>query len=308
LVREPWVVDRLQFGDHVCWVFDNDERCLGEMARFVDAGLRLGQRVLYLTESLCPTALLARLRADGVAAQAAVDTGQLRIRPAADVYLSGAVFDPARAVDILDEQVNLAVAEGYPGLRVVEDMAWALRDPPGLQRLNRYETQVNRLFLDERAVAVCLYDQRLFPPSLLRRAARAHPATTVARPYPDWQPQLRVHRDANHGGLRLIGAADAGNRDALSAALYTLTHGRGIDDADRAGTPAQLDVRGLTFLDAAAAGMLAQAAAVLPAGLRLTGCSGPVTRIMTLIGAQRTPGLTLTPADDAGPHRPEAAA
>ncbi|MDT4987967.1 MAG: hypothetical protein QOI74_2061 [Micromonosporaceae bacterium] len=305
---ESWVADRLQLGDHVCWVFDDDQRCLAEMSRFVGAGLRQRQRVLYLSASLLPVALLAGLQAGGVATRSAVDSGQLHVRRAADVYLSGGELEPARAIDVLAGEVSRAVTDGYTGLRWVADMAWVLRDPPGAQRLHRYETRVNRLFLDGLAVAVCLYDRRLFQPSLLRRAACAHPATTVAGPYPDWQPQLRVHRDPEHGGLRLTGCADAANRDALSAALHTLTDDRHTADTDRAGTQARVDLRGLTFLDAAAAGMLARAAAVIPAGLSVTGCSRPVTRTLTLIGAQRTPGLTLTPADDAGPHRPEAAA
>jgi anti-anti-sigma regulatory factor len=312
-MNEPCVVDQLQLGDHVCWIVDDDDQCLAAMARFVAVGLRERQRVLYFTESLLPAALLAGLQAHGVAVAQAVAAGQLQVYTAGEVYLAGGRFDPARVIDVLGRHVSEAVADGYAGLRVVGDMAWALRDPPGVQHVSWYEAQVNRLFFGGQAMTVCLYDRRLFEASLLRRVACAHPVTTPAGSDPDWEPLLRVRRrGADPGGLRLLGAADSGNRHALSAALRTL-----LDDAGNAREPAQLDLGGLTFIDAAAANLLVRAAVAAPAGLTLTGCSNLVTRILTLIGADQVPGLTLLPADndaglpadnDAGPCSTEAAA
>jgi hypothetical protein len=123
-------------------------------------------------------ALLAGLQAHGVAVAQAVAAGQLRVCTAEEVYLTDGRFDPARAIDVLGTYISEAVGDGYAGLRVVGDMAWVLRDPPGVPHLSWYEAQVNRLFLDGQAMAVCLYNRRLFEASLLRRAACAHPATT----------------------------------------------------------------------------------------------------------------------------------
>jgi anti-anti-sigma factor len=271
-------VDRLAPGDHVCWIFDDDEQCRAAMARFVAAGLDAGQKVLYVTERLLPAAVIA-----GLAAQDALAAGQLQVCTADELYLPDGRFDPARTIDALAAHVDRAARDGYAGLRVVADMAWARRDPPGVMHLARFEAQVNKLFLDVPVMA-CLYDRRLFEVGLLRRAASAHPSTSLAEPAGGARsPVLRLRR-TGPASVRLAGEADAGNRLALSAVLGMLIE----EVTDR---PVRLDVSALSFLDAAAAGVLARAAAAAPAGLTLTGCGASVSRVLTMTGAADAPGL-----------------
>jgi anti-anti-sigma regulatory factor len=281
----PYVTDRLRLGDHACWIFDDDDRCLREMARFVQAGLARRQRVVYLTASLTPSALQVALQARGVHAAEAAAAGRLAILPARDAYLTDGRFDPARVLRLTQDAVAEAVRDGYAGLRAVSDLSWTLARPPGVDRLVRYEIEANRLFLDGLAVGACLYDRRRFDPDLLRALAAAHPCTNPARADDGWRPPLRIRREPT--GLWLRGAADATNRDALAAALGVVVDG--------AGGPVRVDVSELTFLDAAAAGLLARAAATAPAGLTLVGCSRQVVRTLSLIGARGLPGLTLRP-------------
>ena len=287
-MNAPYVTDRLQLGDHACWIFDDDDRCLREMARFVQAGLARRQRVVYLTETLAPSALLVALQARGVHAAEATAAGRLEIVPARDVYLTDGAFDPDGVLRLTRDLVAATVRNGYAGLRAVGDMSWALARPPGVERLVRYETEINQLFLDGLAVGVCLYDRRRFDKHLLRALAAAHPCTNPARVDDGWRPPLRMRRGP--AGLCLKGAVDATNRHALAAALGTVV------DGARGARPVRVDVSELTFLDAAGASLLARAAATAPAGVTLVGCSVPVVRVLSLIGARRVPGLTLTPA------------
>jgi len=278
--------DPLMPGDHVCWIFDDDGHCQAALARFVAAGLDAGERVLYATAARPPVEVLAGLAAGAAAADAvreAVHTGQLEVRAAEELYLPDGRFDPVRTIDALAEEVDRAGRDGYAGLRVVADMAWARRDPPGAGHLARYEAQVNRLFLD-RPVMACLYDRRLFEVGMLRRAASAHLSTSLADPDGGAPgPVLRLRR-TGPASVRLAGEADAGNRLALSAVLSLLIE----EVTDR---PVRLDVTGLRFLDAAAAGVLAGAAAVAPGGLTLTGCGASVSRVLTMTGTADAPGL-----------------
>ncbi len=287
-MNAPYVTDRLQLGDHACWIFDDDDRCLREMARFVQAGLARRQRVIYLTETLAPSALLVALQARGVHAAEAASAGRLVIVPAREVYLTGGAFDPGGVLRLTRDLVAAAVRDGYAGLRAVGDMSWALARPPGIERLVRYEIDINQLFLDGLAVGVCLYDRRRFDPHLLRALAAAHPCTNPARVDDGWRPPLRMRRVP--AGLCLHGAADATNRQALAAALGTV-----VDGATGSG-PVRVDMSELTFIDAAAASLLARAAATAPAGVTLVGCSVPVVRALSLIGARGVAGLTLTSA------------
>src|SRR5689334_13680768 len=86
------VIDQLRLGDHVCWAFDGDDQRLAAMARFVAAGVRDGQKVLYLTESLLPLAVRAGLHSNGVEVDGALASGQLEIRTADETYLARGRF------------------------------------------------------------------------------------------------------------------------------------------------------------------------------------------------------------------------
>src|SRR5690242_10149209 len=118
------MVERLRLGDHVCWTVDDNR--LAATARLADAGIEAGQRIVYLTESLEPTALLAGLDSLGVPVDKARHSGQLQVLPAERAYLTGGAFDPDRMLDTLAEKIEDARVAGYAGLRLITDMSWAL--------------------------------------------------------------------------------------------------------------------------------------------------------------------------------------
>lgn len=289
-MAHPHTADRLRLGDHVCWAFDRDDERLASMAAVVDAGVRRREKVLWLTESLLPTALLAGLEAHGRQAGAASDRGQLVIDNARDTYLAGGRFDPEAALRALDGHITRALHEGWAGLRLIGDMAWASGHDVRIDHLSRYEAAANRLFAGRQAMAVCQYDQRLFSAAELREASAAHPASTVVNPGVVWAPLLRMERTPT--GLRVAGEADMSNRGALAAVLDAL-----VEEHRRAGRSAVVDLSGLTFADAAAAGLLLRAAAALPSGVRFTGCHPTISRMLALFGAAEVPGLTMSGGD-----------
>jgi anti-anti-sigma factor len=282
------LVEQLRLGDHVCWTFDDDDERLAAMARLVAVGIHDSHKVLYLTGAMRPDALLDNLDARGVPTERAVDEGQLSVRPADEVYLPDGEFDPDTTLGALREQIILARDEGWKGLRLVEDMAWAVRLEPGAEQLTRYEAHANRLVIDGSAMAVCQYDRRLFPDAELRRVASAHAAAALAGATADWRPALRIRRTHEPQGLALSGEADISNRQALGAVLGAL-----LDDVPDPHQPIVIDLAGLTFADSATAGLLVRAALVSKAGMRLVGCTPTVGRLLGILGAEHVPGLTI---------------
>jgi anti-anti-sigma regulatory factor len=267
-------VERLRLGDHVCWGFDDDEARLEAVARFVAAGIREHHRVLYLTETRFPADLRAALEHQGVSVDELLAVGQL---------------DPAARIAALADYVDAAERAGYGGVRVVADMTGAVGTagpagtPGEVERVAWFEANVNPLFTSGRVMAICLYDRRVFSTGQLARLGPAHPAT--ARPQDDgatWAPLLRAYQIPGECGLRLVGAADAANRYAVGALLTWL-----VGDAVRAGRAALVDLAGLCFADAAAAGALVAAGRAVPAGLRLTGCRPEIAQLITLVGGSR---------------------
>jgi anti-anti-sigma factor len=276
IVMSEYAVDRLAPGDHVCWIFEQDREYLPAMGRFVATGLRERQRVVYFTGSLSPETVAAGLALHTPGVPDAVCSGQLRLDPA------GGRLDPAGLTAAFEHDIDRAIDDGYTGLRVIADMGWASGETHHLQG---YEERANGLFLDGRALAVCLYDRRLFGAAGLHALSCAHPST--AGPYlPDsWVPMLRVRR-TGPASATLSGEADLSNRRALGAVLDLLL-------AETDAGPIRLDVSGLTFLDAGAAGLLAGTVAAAPAGVVLAGVTPAVGQVLTMTGVSGLVGLRL---------------
>ncbi|MEV6596584.1 MEDS domain-containing protein [Actinoplanes sp. NPDC051346] len=283
------MLDHLQLGDHICAFVNGTDDGLDLMARAVTAGLDAGEKVLVFTEPLPPAAALAGLEARGVAVAPAQRAGQVRALPSHEAYQPDGRFEPARMLDSLTGYIEQAAADGYPGLRLVGDMPWALGEPAVVDRLVAYEAQVNRLFMEGCAVGICLYDLRAFGRGLLQEVACAHPTTLTANAEPEAVPLLRIRRTSDPYGLRLIGEADLSNEAALAAALDAV-----LDQRPDPAAPIVIDVEGLRFADANTAALLVRLALRAPGGVHVSGCHATVARAMDRLGVTQLSQLRLT--------------
>jgi anti-anti-sigma factor len=294
------VIDRLRPGDHICWMFDDDQRRLATVARYVQAGLRRHEKLLYFTDSIQPTALLAGLEAHGVDVDGRIAKGQLRVAPAVDGYLSDGRFDPKAMIESWVREIATARREGWAGLRVTADMAWVLRSNVDTEQLAWYEAHVSRVFADGFTTVLCQYDQRRFAAAELRQVSAAHPGMIPVGVDGDWEPLLRMARTTDPPGLRLSGEVDLSNREALAAMLHDA-----IEELGHRGAELVVDVTGLRFADTGAANLLLTAARAHPAGLSLTGCSAALARLLDLTdsisgaGGAGARGLRVVMADQA---------
>jgi anti-anti-sigma regulatory factor len=283
-LAEAVAVDLLEPGDHVCWTFDDDERRLAAAARFVSAGIRARHKIVYVTDSLRPVALLAGLESLGVPVAQVQGDGRLQVVASEQIYRTGGRFDPDAVIDTWRQEIAVARREGRPGLRIITDMAWALRAGTSVPRLARYEARLNRVLAEGYAMALCQYDRRLFDAAELRLVAAAHPGTAGFGTGSGWVPLLRIVRTTDPPGLRLSGEVDATNRHALAAVLAGL-----FDDVADTDTRITIDMNELRFADTAAVHLLLRAAHASPAGLSLVGCRGPLVRLVDLVSSMGGP-------------------
>jgi len=149
-------IDRLRLGDHACVVFNDEATRLQSLATFIRAGLRDGHRILYFGGGA--EEIEAELAVQGTDARGALTGGQLRMSTPEDSYLASGSFDPQATIEGWRYESEQARDAGYAGLRAVGDMSWASQPVPGAEQLTFYEAQVNRVFADGFAMAICLYD------------------------------------------------------------------------------------------------------------------------------------------------------
>lgn len=270
--------DAVGTGDHACLTFTDAEERWDLVAAFVRDGLKAGSKVVCWTDAVNPEALAEQLSARAVRPGAALRRGQLRLAPVGDVLQDGA----AAMIDLLTAELETATREGYQGLRVTADMAWATRPMAAAQQLAVFENDVARLFDDGRLCLICQYDRDRFDAVTLAFAATAHPKTVAAQVYHE-HPLLRICRQYSPAGIRLAGQIDYRHRDILEQALT---------ESLRLDRNPHINLAGLDYIDGACAAVIVAAAARLPASRHITvTCRRRVATVLDVITPHTPPGL-----------------
>jgi anti-anti-sigma regulatory factor len=272
-------VDRLRPGDHACLSFASDAERWEVLRVFAQNGFARGEKVAFFVDGAMSSAEVSdRI----IGAGPNRPDGQFVVYSTETWYAAGGRFEAERTIDRTLSKIDEARREGYSGLRGTGDMAWALR--PGMLRpgivpaqshlseLVGYERAAHReLFGDQRFTGICQYDRRRFSGQLITTMHGIHPVSVLDR-----IGALRV--TATGRGLRVTGDCDLTNRDELMAALRQARSR--IDGA------LQLDLTGLSFMDARCAAEILRLGASMRDGERLDISCGPaLRRILTLLGA-----------------------
>ena len=173
-------ITELSSGVHCCFLFSREADQGTVVASFLEKGLKAKEKILYAIDSREHLQFRKWLREHyEVDLQPGLMDGQVAFIHSEDLYCPERRFDPERAADFLRRALEVALKQGYTGLRMASEMTWALRGLPGTERLPEYEAGLKPLFQTGKLTALCQYDQRCFPADLLTRVTASHPATVL---------------------------------------------------------------------------------------------------------------------------------
>jgi PAS domain S-box-containing protein len=211
-------IDELKPGDHLCCLYETDKEHKAVLTPYMRFGLENNEKVFYIVDTHTSDSVLDYLRDDGVQVESYLNSGQLVILTVNESYMKGGVFDPDSMINMLSEETEKALKEGYAALRVTGEMSWALKGLPGSERLIEYEAKVNEFFPNHKALAICQYDMGLFQPEILLNVLLTHPIVVIGthiyenfyymppEKYPfdipestlkEWIKSLEVYNEAN---------------------------------------------------------------------------------------------------------------
>jgi ABC-type transporter Mla MlaB component len=226
-------------GEHACCHFahaDDRERLV---IAFVRDRLRRGDKVICLFDG-DGASLVSRLRLDA-GVEAAMERGQLEVRPSRDAYIPDGRFEADRMLVLLREEHDRARAEGYGGLSVTGEIPVAICDLPGGEQLGAYEARLASNIDALSYSALCQYDHRRFGHGVMAEVIDAHEVEVS----PDLAAigrdgELAAARDRARDSLRLAGELDFGSAHTVSEVLDAQSHG-----------PRRLDLADLSYVDVA---------------------------------------------------------
>jgi hypothetical protein len=171
--------ERFPAGTHMCLIYDDDSERRKLIAKYLDAGLREGEKVSYFADTVTPAEVEAWLREMGVDVPKQSNTSAFTITDAEKTYCPDGTFAPEAMLGRLRAYHKAVVDEGYPGGRVSGEMSWALRGIPGSDRLMEYEALVNDVLGTHPINAICQYDARRFSGAMIYDVLKVHPMMIV---------------------------------------------------------------------------------------------------------------------------------
>ncbi|HET7700921.1 MAG TPA: MEDS domain-containing protein [Candidatus Limnocylindria bacterium] len=163
-------------GVHACMPYRSAAERRAAAGAFLAAGLRLGERCVYIAGDRWPIEIVDALDEAGIDVPRSAAMGALRILRAQQAYMRSGSFDPDAMMRLLRSAVADAAASGYYGLRIAGEMEWAVGPGMAPDPLLEYERRLARdVFSAGRLTGLCLYERDRFAPELLDELASVHP-------------------------------------------------------------------------------------------------------------------------------------
>ncbi len=160
----------IEYGNHICTLYENDLGRLKWSVPFLSDGLRNGEGCFLIATPATRQEILAEIEAvwDGVAESRA--DGRL--------IESDGIGDGEAMCRFVERSLVKATAAGLRSFRLLGDMSWCLKQGMSYEQLVAYERQYNydiaRRFP---LVSVCQYDVRDFSGSAVLNALKCHEDT-----------------------------------------------------------------------------------------------------------------------------------
>lgn len=206
---------------HDMLLYESRDEQFASIAPFIRDGLAAGEKCLYAFHDTTEDEVITALRERGIAVEAAIESGQLSLRPATELYLSDGDFDPERMVELLDQKLTETRDAGYNRLRTTGEMMWATEYGVDIDRIEAYERQIDTFYENDFVIGLCQYDRSQFPSERLDNVLRTHPQVTYEA---DRRTNLYYEPQAEHG-------QDGGTEAGLDRKLETISAQKQIADS-----------------------------------------------------------------------------
>ncbi|MEO3829297.1 MEDS domain-containing protein [Actinomadura sp. B10D3] len=288
-------VGAMELGDHLALIFDNDEERRSIMAAYARDGVAAGHKVIYISDGVRAGDVLGWLLAEhettgparhgapegaAVDLAAAMEDGHFVVRTAEETFLASGRFDPSESLQLMATEIDIALVQGYSGVRIAGEARFSLRRWPGTHQHGDFERMLDEVFMttDLKAMAICQFDRRWFEGGRLADVEAAHMGRVRANDYYD-DGTLQISPLFSPPGARVSGVIDAATRPAAASVLESIKTRTGLLCLDLEGLEA-CDPDGLRMLTGADRpardrGLLLRGVpAEVHAGLRAEGLDG----------------------------------
>src|SRR5579863_8442869 len=166
------------YAGHLCFPYESEDEKRRTVVAFVREGLARHERCLYIGGPTEQATFVAELDEAGVSVDPALDRGALVLTTTAETYRRRGRFDPADALAVMERLTDVALADGYVGLRATAEAVHPLPDDVWPLVL-RYEAWLNERLGRRPFTGLCRFHIGRTAPERVQEVLRTHPQALV---------------------------------------------------------------------------------------------------------------------------------
>jgi hypothetical protein len=165
---------------HQCLIYEGaPSRQLPGLAAAIGQMLGANYRCLYLNSPAMVAGMSSYLAARGIDVAQEISKTSL-VLSSDRSHLVGGNFNVDEMIGKLDDAILQALRNGYEGLWATGDMLWEFGSERNLEKLLRYERQLEELFRRQpRLCGICQYHGDLLPNEILHQSLLTHRAVFI---------------------------------------------------------------------------------------------------------------------------------
>lgn len=167
--------NNVKIGDHLGCLYDVEEHLWALVMPFLRRGLEVKEKVLYIAESSFVDLFMKYIQYIDFNPSAYIQNQQLVFLNYEQSYLQNGAFSTERMLDFWDQNIQLALQQGYKALRVITKMDWVLENPEYPQQIGQYEARLCQFITQQKMLILCQYDAQHLPAKMLMEVLRFHP-------------------------------------------------------------------------------------------------------------------------------------
>lgn len=173
-----------QLGDraHICAFFNNPDEEYEVLTPFIKDGLELGEKAVHTVDPRRRSKHLKRLKSSGIDIEEAIRNGQFELRDWTNTHLRCSECNLSNTLALFQQVATDARQDGFPLVRFVTHMEWALETEMDVNDLLAYEARANDIWIRLDGPVnpvICTYDLNRFSGDVIVDVMRTHPMVII---------------------------------------------------------------------------------------------------------------------------------
>ncbi|AKB33988.1 sensory transduction histidine kinase [Methanosarcina siciliae HI350] len=210
------IIGDIPWGTHLCQFYQTKEDLMDILVPYFKAGLKDHEFCIWITSQPSDVEEAKEaLRKSVPDIDIYLEKGQIEIIPHTHWNSKGSkegIFDPERLINSWIEKLDDALADGYDGLRLTENISWLEKE--NWDNFVKFEEKLDSVIENHRIAALCTYSLDMFDTIEIIDIVVNHRFSLVKRDGVWQQIESHKHKEVENTAIRFVQGPEVRSKEA----------------------------------------------------------------------------------------------